>query len=68
LQEQAQEVYDWLEQGAVVYVCGDEKTLAVGVEQTLATIIEQQGGKTQQEARDYIQNLRAQQRYQRDVY
>ncbi|MEG0471591.1 MAG: assimilatory sulfite reductase (NADPH) flavoprotein subunit [Solibacillus sp.] len=68
LQEQAQEVYEWLEQGAVVYVCGDEKTLAVSVEQALITIIEQQGGKTQQEARDYIQNLRAQQRYQRDVY
>lgn len=68
LQEQAQEVYEWLEQGAVVYVCGDEKTLAVSVEQALTTIIEQQGGKTQQEARDYIQNLRAQQRYQRDVY
>lgn len=68
LQEQAQELYDWLEQGAVVYVCGDEKTLAVGVDQALTTIIEQQGGKTQQEARDYIQNLRAQQRYQRDVY
>lgn len=68
LKENAQQVYEWLEQGAVVYVCGDEKTLAVGVDEALQTIVEQAGGKTQQEAQEFIQNLRAEQRYQRDVY
>ncbi|MER2128640.1 assimilatory sulfite reductase (NADPH) flavoprotein subunit [Solibacillus sp. FSL H8-0523] len=68
LQENVHELYKWLQEGAVVYVCGDKKTLAVGVDQTLQTIVEQAGNKTQQEAEQYVQSLRAQQRYQRDVY
>ncbi|MER2191449.1 MAG: assimilatory sulfite reductase (NADPH) flavoprotein subunit [Solibacillus sp.] len=68
LKENAQQVYEWLEQGAVIYVCGDEKTLAVSVDEALQTIVEQVGGKTQQEAQEFIRNLRAEQRYQRDVY
>lgn len=68
LLENAQAVYEWLEQGAVIYVCGDGKTLAVGVEEALQTIVMQQGGKTPEQAADFIQGLRADKRYQRDVY
>lgn len=68
LHENAKEVFEWLEQGAVVYVCGDEKTMAADVDKMLHTIIEEQGGKTKEEAAQYIQELKLQQRYQRDVY
>ncbi|WP_332649005.1 assimilatory sulfite reductase (NADPH) flavoprotein subunit [Lysinibacillus sp. 54212] len=68
LQENAKEVYQWLEQGAIIYVCGDEKTMAADVDKMLHTIIEEQSEKTIDEAAKYINELKSQQRYQRDVY
>ena len=68
LEEHAAEIYDWLTQGAVIYVCGDEKTMAADVDQTLHRIIEQQGQKTAEEAKDFVNELKQQKRYQRDVY
>ena len=40
LKEQAEEIYKWLEDGAVIYICGDEKNMATDVHATLETIIE----------------------------
>lgn len=68
LEEHAAEIYDWLAQGAVIYVCGDEKTMAADVDQTLHRIIEQQGQKSAEEAKDFVNELKQQKRYQRDVY
>ena len=68
LEEHAGEIYDWLAQGAVIYVCGDEKTMATDVDQTLHRIIEQQGQKSAEEAKDFVNELKQQKRYQRDVY
>ncbi|NLY78709.1 MAG: assimilatory sulfite reductase (NADPH) flavoprotein subunit [Lysinibacillus sp.] len=61
------ELYEWLERGAVVYVCGD-KGMAKDVEATLLQIIEKEGNKTEEEAKEYIEKLRSEKRYQRDVY
>ncbi|MFJ7951192.1 assimilatory sulfite reductase (NADPH) flavoprotein subunit [Lysinibacillus sp. NPDC096418] len=66
--EQAAAIYEWLEQGAVIYVCGDEKTMAADVDKTLHRIIEQQGKKTAEEAKAFVNELKQQKRYQRDVY
>lgn len=68
LQEHAKELYEWIEQGAVIYVCGDEKTMAADVDKTLHAIIAEQGAKAAEQAAEYINNLKQQQRYQRDVY
>ena len=68
LEEHAAEVYEWLTQGAVIYVCGDEKTMAADVDQTLHRIIEQQGQKSAEDAKDFVNELKQQKRYQRDVY
>ena len=68
LEEHAAEVYEWLTQGAVIYVCGDEKTMAADVDQTLHRIIEQQGQKSAEEAKNFVNELKQQKRYQRDVY
>lgn len=59
--------YSWLEKGAVVYICGD-KRMAQDVESALLQIIEQQGNKSQEEAKEYLNQLRHEKRYQRDVY
>ncbi|MFY2309114.1 assimilatory sulfite reductase (NADPH) flavoprotein subunit [Lysinibacillus fusiformis] len=68
LEENAADFYEWLEQGAVIYVCGDEKSMAVDVDATIHRIIEQQGQKTFEQAKALVQELKQQKRYQRDVY
>jgi len=68
LHENAASFYEWLEQGAVIYVCGDEKSMASDVDATIHQIIEQQGQKTPEEAKAYVNELKQQKRYQRDVY
>lgn len=68
MQENAQELYEWIEQGAVIYVCGDKDRMAKDVEETLLQIISVQGGKSLEEATELLKEFRRQKRYQRDVY
>ncbi|WP_324729008.1 assimilatory sulfite reductase (NADPH) flavoprotein subunit [Lysinibacillus fusiformis] len=68
LEENAANFYEWLEQGAVIYVCGDEKSMAADVDATIHRIIEQQGQKTSEQAKALVQELKQQKRYQRDIY
>ena len=68
IEENAAAIYEWIEQGAVIYVCGDEKTMAADVDQTIHHIIEKQGQKTAEEAKALVNELKQQKRYQRDVY
>ncbi|OBR65924.1 sulfite reductase [NADPH] flavoprotein, alpha-component [Paenibacillus oryzae] len=66
--EHAAELYGWLQEGAHIYVCGDEKHMAHDVHKALLTIVEQQGGLDSEAAAAYVAELQATQRYQRDVY
>jgi len=66
--EKGKELYDWLEEGAILYVCGDAKKMARDVEATLLRIIAEHGGKTEEEAKEYVKRLRKEGRYLRDVY
>ncbi|MEK5077546.1 assimilatory sulfite reductase (NADPH) flavoprotein subunit [Solibacillus sp. FSL W7-1436] len=68
LLENAAEVYRWINDGAVIYVCGDEKYMAHDVDQTLRRIVAEQGGKTDEEVSLYFNELKSKKRYQRDVY
>lgn len=68
LLERAEEVFAWLEQGAHVYVCGDATRMAKDVHDALITIVEQVGKRSREDAEAYIDELRADKRYQRDVY
>jgi len=68
IEENAVAFYEWLEQGAVIYVCGDKKSMAADVDATILRVIEQQGQKTPAEAKAFVQELKRQKRYQRDVY
>lgn len=68
LVENAKEVFEWIEQGANIYLCGDEKTLGHSVNEALITIFEQQKQLSRDEAADYLKELQKQKRYQRDVY
>lgn len=66
--EQARDLYAWLQEGAHVYVCGDEKRMAPDVHAALEKIVEREGGLRPEEAKDYLTELTRQNRYQRDVY
>lgn len=68
LLENASEIYRWMEEGAIFYVCGDKTRMAADVDQALHQIVMQQGAKTEEEATAYIASLKKQKRYQRDVY
>lgn len=68
MQQNAAEIYKWLEAGAYFYVCGDAQRMAKDVHQTLIDIIASEGGLSSDEATAYVDALKKQKRYQRDVY
>lgn len=68
IREQAETLWQWLQQGAYLYVCGDANKMAKDVEQALLDVISQQGNLTVEQAEDYLADLREEKRYQRDVY
>ncbi|TAL88329.1 MAG: assimilatory sulfite reductase (NADPH) flavoprotein subunit [Candidimonas sp.] len=68
LLESAADVYDWIEAGAHVYVCGDANRMAKDVQQTLLKIAQTQGSLDLEQAKQWLDNLAAQGRYARDVY
>ena len=66
--EQAAELWKWLESGAHFYVCGDASRMAKDVDAALHKLIETAGGKSAEDATAYVAKLKADKRYQRDVY
>jgi len=68
LREQGSEVFAWLENGAHFYVCGDANRMAKDVHQALVDIVKTHGGKDDEQAEEYLKELRNNHRYQKDVY
>jgi sulfite reductase (NADPH) flavoprotein alpha-component len=66
--ERRAELFAWLEDGAHLYVCGDEKAMAKDVHATLAAIVADQSGRSPADAEAYLTDLKKARRYQRDVY
>ncbi len=66
--ENAAELWSWLQSGAHFYVCGDASRMAKDVDAALHQIAETVGGLTKEAAAEYIQKLKTDKRYQRDVY
>ena len=63
-----QELFEWIKNGASVYVCGTKEPMSVDVEDTLMEIIEKYGNKTIEEAVQFIEQLKDGGRYLKDVY
>lgn len=63
-----EELYHWLRDGAVLYVCGDADAMAKSVDDALVSILAQHGPHDEESARAQVEELRAQGRYLRDVY
>ena len=66
--EQAKEIYQWLQEGAHFYVCGDATRMARDVHEALISVVEFQDGISREAAEAYVGELKKSKRYQRDVY
>ena len=69
LLEHAAEIWKWIDgEGAQFFVCGDAKRMAKDVDAALRKIVQEQGGKSVDEANAYVEKLKNDKRYKRDVY
>ena len=66
--ENATELYQWLEAGAVFYVCGDASRMAHDVDAALHSIIKNEGKMDTEKAEEYVKSMKSENRYLRDVY
>ena len=66
--EEGAELWNWLDRGAIFYVCGDAERMAVDVDRAIHEIIAEHGGKTEEEAAAYVEQMKQDKRYRRDVY
>jgi sulfite reductase (NADPH) flavoprotein alpha-component len=70
LKEHAREIWDWVQAGAYIYVCGDAKRMAKDVHKALIEIAREQGAMSEDAAAAYVNDtlMKKQRRYLRDVY
>jgi sulfite reductase (NADPH) flavoprotein alpha-component len=68
IEQNAAEFWKWLEEGAIFYVCGDANRMANDVDRALHKVIESAGGKTPEQAAEYVAQMKTDKRYRRDVY
>lgn len=63
------EIWKWIDSdGAHFFVCGDARRMAKDVDAALRKIIQEKGGKTEEQTNEYVEKLKADKRYKRDVY
>ncbi|MDR2862667.1 MAG: sulfite reductase subunit alpha [Puniceicoccales bacterium] len=68
MRERGAELWQWLENGAYFYVCGDARHMAKDVDAALHEIVAEYGSMSPESAAEYIRDLKHSKRYQRDVY
>ena len=68
LLQQAAELYQWIESGAVIYLAGTKNPMGKDVEHTLVQIIKEQGNKTDEEAALYFEKMKDELRFMEDLY
>lgn len=66
--EKANELYQWIDGGASVYISGTKDPMSKDVENTLLQIIEEQGKKSKDDAKKYLEQLKKEGRFEKDVY
>ncbi|MDO5091549.1 MAG: sulfite reductase flavoprotein subunit alpha [Cardiobacteriaceae bacterium] len=68
LHEHGAEVFQWLENGACLYVCGDARRMAADVDAALHEIVRKHGNMRAADAAAYLAKVKNDKRYRRDVY
>lgn len=68
MEQEGETLWQWLQEGAFFYVCGDASRMAKDVDAALVKVAEKFGNMSTEDATAYIADLRKEKRYQRDVY
>jgi sulfite reductase (NADPH) flavoprotein alpha-component len=68
MREHAKDLWAWLEGGAAFYVCGDKDHMAADVDRALHQIVAEEGGMPTDAAKAFVDAMRRDGRYRRDVY
>ena len=66
--EKGSQLWGWLNDGAVFYVCGDASRMAKDVDQAIRRIAHQEGSMSEDEANAWVKGLQKERRYLKDVY
>lgn len=66
--DHARELYNWIQEGANIYICGDAKVMAKDVTETLLIIFQEQGKFSFDQAKEFLRSLRKEKRLLQDVY
>ena len=66
--EKKGQLWRWLQDGAIFYVCGDASRMAKDVDQALRTIAQEEGAMSEEDAGAWVKNLLKERRYLKDVY
>lgn len=68
LKEHSKKLYDWILNGAFIYICGQKDPMSLDVDKTLIEIIEKEANISKEEATAFLDDLELNGRYQKDVY
>jgi len=66
--QKAKELYSWIDNGAYIYISGTKDPMSKDVENALLLIIEEQGNKSKEDAVKYLEKMKDENRYEKDVY
>lgn len=66
--ENSEQFNQWIENGAAIYVCGDESKMAKDVHQAIRNVLVKEQNLSEEDAEEYLKQLKRDKRYQRDVY
>ncbi len=68
VKEQGKELYNWLKDGAYLYVCGQKDGMSTDVESVLIELIAKESNQDEVSAKNFLEQLEEEGRYQKDVY
>ncbi len=68
MEQEGEAIWQYLEEGAAFYMCGDANRMAKDVEKALLEIIAKYGKRSEEEAKAYLAEMRTAKRYQKDIY
>jgi sulfite reductase (NADPH) flavoprotein alpha-component len=68
MEEEGAELFAWLQRGACFYVCGDAKKMARDVDTSLHRVVETHGGMLPEQAKEYVETMKKEKRYRKDIY
>jgi len=66
--EEGASLFEWMDSDACLYICGSKVPMSIDVENSLLKIIRKHGNRSQEEAIQYLDDMKEDGRYLKDVY